>query len=287
MAKKQLITEETIEKTTKTTIRTIEEHALPTLEIIEGKVFCTSLQVAIHFEKNHKEVLRDIDEQIAKIKAGHHAGKEAEMFLRGFYETKAGFGNVKKPMYYLNRDGFMKLVMGYNGARASDIQMDYIEAFNKMEAMLLSMRGMSVAPVKYLSNAQVQELKAQVDHLARSAWVKEACTRVIWNRLRFLANADTQLTIPADQFEVLKAELRRMEHVMYKGSRGTDSLIELMNEIQEYAYREVLCLGTPLSGTTHKDWRKKFGSLIPQGMGWRKAALILDELKASDILPTN
>ncbi|HMT95001.1 hypothetical protein [uncultured Thiothrix sp.] len=35
----------------------------------------------------------------------------------------------------------------------------------------------------------------------------------------------------------------------------------------------------PLSSTTHKDWRKKFGSLIPQGMGWRKAALILDELK--------
>ena len=53
----------------------------------------------------------------------------------------------------------------------------------------------------------------------------------------------------------------------------------LLEKNHDFFYRDVLCLGTPLSSTTHKDWRKKFGSLIPQGMGWRKAALILDELK--------
>lgn len=281
MATHELTTKKTIEETTTTTIRTIDDVIMPPeLVIIDKQVYCTSQQIAKHFEKRHDNVLQDIANAIVQVQAANNLDMQAEqMFVKGFDEESNNLGfKVKRPMYHLSLDGFTFLVMGYNGTTAARYKLAYMVAFKKMRQLLHDIH-ITEKPVQYLSNAQVQELKAQVDHLARPAWMKEVCARVIWNRLRFLANADTQLTIPADQFEVLKAELRRMEHVMYKGSRGTDSLIELMNEIQEYAYREVLCLGTPLSGTTHKDWRKKFGSLIPQGMGWRKAALILDELK--------
>ena len=278
MAKKHVTTTELI-KTTQTTITetTIEEHALPTLEIIEGKVFCTTLQVAEHFEKNHFDVLRDIEEQIAKIKAGRHAGSEESMFLKGFYETQVGFGKVKKPMYYLNRDGFMKLVMGYNGAKASDIQMDYIEAFNKMEAMLLNLKGVTEKPVKYLSSAQLREIQDQITNLVRPAWMKESCTNIIWNRLRFMANADDKNKIPSDQFEAIKLELRRMEDAMFKGTRGTDSIIELFIELQNHIYTHHLCTGTPLSMNVRKQWRERFDSVLPKNISWRKAALMLEE----------
>ena len=277
MAKKHVTTTELI-KTTQTTITetTIEEHALPTLptlEIIEGKVFCTSLQIAEHFEKNHFDVLRDTEEQIAKIKAGRHAGSEENMFLKGFYETQAGFGKVKKPMYYLNRDGFMKLVMGYNGAKASDIQMDYIEAFNKMEAMLLNLKGIPEKPVKYLSSAQTQALKQRVDRLVTPIWIQQSYINTIWNRLRFVANADTQNTIPADQYDALMEELDRMEHTM-TGDHGGYKLLE---EFHDFLYRQVLCLGTPFSMTVRKNWFAKFGSLLPKNISWRKAALMLEE----------
>ena len=281
MAKKHVTTTELI-KTTQTTITetTIEEHALPTLptlEIIEGKVFCTSLQIAEHFDKEHKNVLQDIEEQITKIKAGRHAGSEENMFLKGFYETQAGFGKVKKPMYYLNRDGFMKLVMGYNGAKASDIQMDYIEAFNKMEAMLLNLKGIPEKPVKYLSSAQAKEIQDQITGLVRPAWMKESCAHIIWNRLRFIANADDKNKIPSDQFEAIKLELRRMEDAMFKGTRGTDSIIELFIDLQNHIYTNHLCTGTPLSMSVRKQWRERFDSVLPKNISWRKAALMLEE----------
>ncbi|HMT95002.1 Rha family transcriptional regulator [uncultured Thiothrix sp.] len=195
MAKQQVTTKKTIEETSITTICTIEERTLPIIEIIEGKVFCTSLQVALSYKKEHFNVLRDIETHIDYIKnSSRHAGKEADMYLRGFYEVEAGFGKVKKTMYYLNRSGFVKLIANYQGLEASDTTMDYFEAFDKMEAMLLSMRGMSDAPVQYLSNAQVQELKQRVKSLVKPIWIEQSYINTIWNRLRFVANAESQAT---------------------------------------------------------------------------------------------
>jgi hypothetical protein len=70
-----------------------------------------------------------------------------------------------------------------------------------------------------------------------------------------------------------------MEDAMYKGTRGTDSIIELFIELQNYIYTNHLCGGTPLSMNVRKQWRERFDSVLPKTLGWRKAALILDELK--------
>ena len=36
-------------------------------------------------------------------------------------------------MYYMNRDGFSLLAMGFTGKKAIDFKLKFIEAFNKME----------------------------------------------------------------------------------------------------------------------------------------------------------
>lgn len=43
----------------------------------------------------------------------------------------------KNPMYYMNRDGFTLLVMGYTGEKAMQFKLAYIKQFNAMEKALI------------------------------------------------------------------------------------------------------------------------------------------------------
>ena len=75
----------------------------------EEKAICTSLDIAETFEKEHARVLRDIREM-----------KCSEEFrLSNFAESiYLNSQDHKQPMYYLTRDGFTLLVMGYTGSKA-------------------------------------------------------------------------------------------------------------------------------------------------------------------------
>ena len=87
----------------------------------------TSLQVAENFEKEHKNVLRDID----KLK------KDALKFEQMFFEATEpdSYGRPRK-MFYMNRKGFVLLVMGYTGKKAFSFKEAYIDAFDAMEEEL-------------------------------------------------------------------------------------------------------------------------------------------------------
>ena len=93
----------------------------------EGQPVVSSREVAGNFEKEHKNVLRDIE----NIKAQNCA--VTKMFIESSY--KAGTGKNYKE-YLLTRDGFSLLVMGFTGAKALEWKLKYIEAFNKMEEKL-------------------------------------------------------------------------------------------------------------------------------------------------------
>lgn len=41
--------------------------------------------------------------------------------------------NQQQPMFYMNRDGFTLLAMGFTGSKAMEFKLKYIEAFNQME----------------------------------------------------------------------------------------------------------------------------------------------------------
>lgn len=86
----------------------------------------TSLQVAEVFVKNHRDVLKAIDE----LKEGV-AQNFADLFFESTYEHPQNKQNYR--MFFMNRDGFTLLAMGFTGKEAIQFKLKYIEAFNKME----------------------------------------------------------------------------------------------------------------------------------------------------------
>lgn len=90
----------------------------------------TSMRVAEVFGKQHKDVL----------KAVKSLDCSEEFRERNFALSKIDYqnGNIKKqlPMYYITRDGFMFLVMGFTGKTAAKWKEAYIKAFNEMEAKI-------------------------------------------------------------------------------------------------------------------------------------------------------
>ena len=91
-----------------------------------------SLFVASAFEKNHKEVLRDIRRIIAED-SGLSDEFRQRNFAPSYYHNKQ---NKKQPCYYLTRDGFTMLVMSYTGAKAMKFKEMYIKRCSEMEQFI-------------------------------------------------------------------------------------------------------------------------------------------------------
>lgn len=87
----------------------------------------SSLQVAETFGKEHKHILRDID-QLKK-----DMSKIGPMFEES--DEPDSYGRPRR-VYYMNRDGFTLLAMGFTGSKAMGFKLQYIEAFNKMETAI-------------------------------------------------------------------------------------------------------------------------------------------------------
>ncbi|MDT7015381.1 Rha family transcriptional regulator [Levilactobacillus namurensis] len=95
------------------------------LVIMKDKQAVTSsLQVAESFNKNHQHVLRSID----------GLKKDVSNFGQMFIETNLpdSYGRNRRG-YYMNRDGFTLLAMGFTGDKALQFKLKYIDAFNEME----------------------------------------------------------------------------------------------------------------------------------------------------------
>ena len=92
-----------------------------------GEPVASSRQIAENFGKEHKDVLRAIE----NIKAQNCA--LTSMFFEATYT--AGTGKAYH-MYLMNRDGFSLLVMGFTGKAALEWKLKYISAFNAMEKQL-------------------------------------------------------------------------------------------------------------------------------------------------------
>jgi len=101
----------------------------PRLHLAHGAAFCTSLDVAAHFGKAHKNVLRDIDRILEDL--GPEYGRlnfEPSSYLNQQGKSQRSFN--------LSRDGFTLLAMGFTGPEAIAWKVKYLDAFNRMEAEL-------------------------------------------------------------------------------------------------------------------------------------------------------
>ena len=97
----------------------------------KDQVVCSSLQVAEHFGKRHDHVIRDIETKILTVADENFTAPNF-----GLSEYKDSSGKSNK-MYYMTRDGFSILAMGFTGKKAMEWKVKYISAFNQMEKLLM------------------------------------------------------------------------------------------------------------------------------------------------------
>lgn len=112
----------------------MQDLTLPSVEIIDGQPMTTSLAVAEHFEKLHRDVLRAIRELEDSLKSSE---SQRSWYLRNFaqiqFTTDLGEGRTRKdPAYLMTKDGFALLAMGFTGERALRFKINYINAFNTL-----------------------------------------------------------------------------------------------------------------------------------------------------------
>lgn len=100
------------------------------VQIKNNRVVVSSKQVAKSFNKEHKTVLRSINDILV-----------AQNCATNFYkETFFEYRGRTFPMYLMDRNGFSLLVMGFTGKEALKWKIKYIEAFNEMESQLKSIK---------------------------------------------------------------------------------------------------------------------------------------------------
>lgn len=109
-------------------------NQVPALITVKGHAVALSTDVAAYFGKRHNHVIRDIENLLSQLGEEHLLNFE-EMLI----DVVIGNGAVRKSRaFYMNRDGFTLLAMGFTGSKALQFKLAYIDAFNKMEAELSS-----------------------------------------------------------------------------------------------------------------------------------------------------
>ena len=121
------------------------------------QVKTNSLLVAETFEKEHRNVLKSIRKLMSATNVA-----VAQMFDETTYVNEQG---KEQPMFFMNRDGFTLLAMGFSGEKALKFKVDYINAFNKIEAELKSQQPKQLSAAESLLQS-VQLLVAHERQLA-------------------------------------------------------------------------------------------------------------------------
>ena len=125
----------------------------------DGEILVSSKEIAEHFGKVHRSVIRNIRE----IEDG------TKLCTPLFYKsTWINLQNKKQPMYLMNRDGFTLLAMGFTGKKAVEWKLKYINAFNEMEKQLNSPE-LQIARALVAANEMIKTKDSQINLLTKQS----------------------------------------------------------------------------------------------------------------------
>lgn len=113
------------------------------VKVKNNQVVASSRQVAENFCKQHKHVLASIQ----KLTSAQFSADVPEIGKMFFEATEPDTYGRQQKIYYMNRDGFSLLVMGFTGQKAIEWKIKYIQAFNQMEQALKERQIAAPAPV--------------------------------------------------------------------------------------------------------------------------------------------
>lgn len=132
------------------------------------QVFADSLKVAEKFNISHKHILIKIENLTAENPSVKNS------FLKDKYINER---NREYPRYFMDRSGYMFLVMNISNKRANEMKWKFIEAFNEMERALLNQQNVSWIENRQLLKEERKEetnkIKEFVDY-ATTQWSKNA-----------------------------------------------------------------------------------------------------------------
>lgn len=103
------------------------------VRIVGEDALASSRTVAEMFEKQHKNVLATIDKLVGDLPEDHRLN------FKPMIETvEVGKGAEREVRSYeMTRDGFCLLAMGFTGTKALEWKVQFLDAFNAMEAELI------------------------------------------------------------------------------------------------------------------------------------------------------
>ena len=99
------------------------------------QVFCTSLDIARVFEKEHKNVLRSIENTLKDLRKIGTSFDQLN-FEPSMRVTKNGIFDKNTKFYKLTKDGFAILAMGFTGTKSLQWKIQFINAFNQMQQLI-------------------------------------------------------------------------------------------------------------------------------------------------------
>lgn len=134
-----------------------------------GEPVASSRQIAESFEKNHRDVLRAVD----------NLKEDVRNFAQMFFETTVpdSYGREQRA-YLMNRDGFTLLAMGFTGKAALEWKLKYIAAFNEMEKKLAKQpqltRSQLLATALIAAHEELEEKDKQIETMKPKALFADA-----------------------------------------------------------------------------------------------------------------
>lgn len=160
------------------------DHFSPSVTLHHGRPATTSLAIAEHFGKQHKDVLKSIRNLCAEL-PDEIRGRNFALTSRAI----AGPNNSERQeeFFIVYFDGFILLVMGYTGKRALQIKLLYIAAFNAMRDELAAQREAAL-PEEPTSDTLTPEQQAQLQAIVQAKMgmlpkaVQRKAYKEVWSR---------------------------------------------------------------------------------------------------------
>ncbi len=134
-----------------------------------GEPVVSSRQIAENFDKNHRDVLRAVD----------NLKEDVRNFAQMFFEStdQDSYGREQRA-YLMNRDGFTLLAMGFTGKAALEWKLKYIAAFNEMEKKLAEQpqltRSQLLATALIAAHEELEEKDKQIETMKPKALFADA-----------------------------------------------------------------------------------------------------------------
>lgn len=126
----------------------------PELSSEGGQITTTSTQIADHFGKSHKVVLRAVRNLLDQLPEDHQRNFVPTVETRA---NPSGGAPISSPCYWITRDGFTLLAMGFTGKEALQWKLAYIDAFNRMEKEIQA-RAASLPGKEMTVNEMVEKM---------------------------------------------------------------------------------------------------------------------------------